>query len=155
MLGRTICAVNESNGELRHLEMPALSAIAEQSPPAFLSPEEVRQRIAEPGRPLGELLANIQGAPNAHGAGAVEPGGGRESDPALDRLSSPPECDHGSSRHAIDRQLEENADQFAVERRPDDWAVGFEPPLGIEFVLGNPVIVVRVWLPKSRKTKAD
>lgn len=60
-----------------------------------------------------------------------------------------------AAAHAIDRQLEENAEQFAVERRPDDWAVGFEPPLGIEFVVGNPVVVVRVWLPRSRKTKAD
>ena len=29
LLGRTICAVNEATGEIRHLEMPALAAIAE------------------------------------------------------------------------------------------------------------------------------
>jgi hypothetical protein len=61
LLGRTICAMNESTGEVRHLEMPALAAIAENyPPPTFLSPEEVRRRAAQPGRPLAEFLATLQ-----------------------------------------------------------------------------------------------
>lgn len=61
MLGRTICAVNEATGEIRHLEMPALSAIADSyPPPALLSPEEVKRRAALPGRPLKEVLADIE-----------------------------------------------------------------------------------------------
>src|SRR5271154_3554744 len=60
MLGRTICAMNESKGEIRHLEMPALAAIAENyPPPTFLTPEEVRRRAAQPGRPLEEVLADM------------------------------------------------------------------------------------------------
>jgi hypothetical protein len=77
MLGRTICAMNETTGEIRHLEMPALATIAQNSPPSFLSPEEVRRRIAEPGRTLGEILSNLEGERNAQSAGALEPGGGR------------------------------------------------------------------------------
>jgi len=76
MLGRTICAMNETTGEVRHLEMPALAAIAENSPPSFLSPEEVRRRIAEPSRTLGEILSNLEGERNAQSVGALEPGGG-------------------------------------------------------------------------------
>ena len=54
------CAVNEATGEIRHLEMPALAAIADcaASP---LSPEEVRRRLAQPGRPLSEIVANLEG----------------------------------------------------------------------------------------------
>ena len=61
MLGRTICAINESTGEVRHLEMPALTAIAEKSQPTFLTTEQVRQRIAEPVRTLGEFASNLAG----------------------------------------------------------------------------------------------
>jgi hypothetical protein len=52
LLGRTICAVNEATGEVRHLEMPALSAIAEYGAPPALAPEEIRRLVAEPGHPL-------------------------------------------------------------------------------------------------------
>ena len=44
MAGRTICAINERSGEVRHLEMPALAAIAECAAPPPLNPEEVRRR---------------------------------------------------------------------------------------------------------------
>jgi len=74
MLGRTICAMNETTGEVRHLEMPALTAIAENNPPSFLSPQEVRQRLAEPRRPLGEILSELEGDANAQEAGVLEPG---------------------------------------------------------------------------------
>ena len=61
MLGRTISAMNESTGEIRHLEMPALAAIAENyPPPTFLTPEEVRRRAALPGRPLKEFLDTLK-----------------------------------------------------------------------------------------------
>jgi hypothetical protein len=75
-LGRTICAVNEATGELRHLEMPALAKIAEHAPPAFLTPEEVRQRAAQPGRPLEEVLSRLRGDHDAHLARGVDTGGG-------------------------------------------------------------------------------
>jgi hypothetical protein len=64
MLGRTICAMNESTGEIRHLEMPALSAIAENNPPpTFLTPEEVRRRAALPRRPFAEFLETLKETP--------------------------------------------------------------------------------------------
>ena len=43
MLGRTICAINERSGEIHHLAMPALAAIADYSMPPPLSAEEVRR----------------------------------------------------------------------------------------------------------------
>ena len=52
LLGRTICAVNESTGEIRHLEMPALSAIAEYGAPPVAAPQELRRLIAEPAHRL-------------------------------------------------------------------------------------------------------
>jgi hypothetical protein len=52
LLGRTICAVNESTGEIRHLEMPALTAIAEYGAPPVVTPQERRRLIAEPAHPL-------------------------------------------------------------------------------------------------------
>ena len=64
MLGRTICAMNEATGEVRHLEMPALTAIAENSPPTFLTPEESRRRAALPGRPFAEFLATLKETPD-------------------------------------------------------------------------------------------
>jgi hypothetical protein len=71
MLGRTICAVNEATGDLRHLEMPALTKIAEHGPPSFLSPEEVRQRLAGPTRPAGELLGRLRETADAEARGAL------------------------------------------------------------------------------------
>jgi hypothetical protein len=60
MLGRTICAMDEATGEVRHLEFPALQAIAAKVPPISLSPNEVRRRLAEPSRPLAEVLAELK-----------------------------------------------------------------------------------------------
>jgi hypothetical protein len=73
LLGRSICAINEETGEIRHLEMPGLAAIASKTRPTVLSSEEIRQRAAEPGRPFEEVLATLKGT---HGgkakAGDVE-----------------------------------------------------------------------------------
>ncbi len=55
--GRSICAVDESTGEVRHLEMPALAAIAENGAPPPLTPDERSRRMAQPGRPWPELKA--------------------------------------------------------------------------------------------------
>jgi len=71
MLGRTIWAVNEATGDLRHLEMPALAKIAEHGTPAFLSPEEVRQRLAGPTRPAAELLGRLKETADAEARGAL------------------------------------------------------------------------------------
>jgi hypothetical protein len=95
MLGRTICALNESTGEVRHLEMPALAAIAENNPPpSFLTPEEVRRRTAQPGRPFSEFLATLK-----------EPAGG-PMDRHLERRdeqrtgqAAPPESEPLASHH--------------------------------------------------------
>jgi len=78
MLGRTICAMNESSGEIRHLEMPALAAIAENYPPStFLTPEEVCRRAAQPGLPLEEVLSRLRrGEQDAQQACKVDAGGG-------------------------------------------------------------------------------
>jgi len=73
LLGRTICAVNEATGEIRHLEMPALAAIAECAA-APLAPEEVRRRLAQPGRPLSEIVANLEGSRDVETAGALDSG---------------------------------------------------------------------------------
>jgi hypothetical protein len=54
MLGRKICAMNEATGEIRHLELPALTAIADWGAPPILTQEEIRRRIAEPGFPFSE-----------------------------------------------------------------------------------------------------
>lgn len=83
ILGRSICSVNEATGELRHLEMPALAKIAEHGPPTFLTPEEVRQRLAEPSRPLAEILAELKetvGEESLHGD--HDQNSGKQADPA-------------------------------------------------------------------------
>jgi hypothetical protein len=54
LLGRTICAVNEATGEIRHLEMPALAAIAEYGTPPPMTSEERRRLMAQPGHSLPE-----------------------------------------------------------------------------------------------------
>jgi hypothetical protein len=75
LLGRTICAINEATGEIRHLEMPALAAIAECADPSPLTPEEVSRRIAQPGRPLSEILAKLEREGDVQPVGAVDSGG--------------------------------------------------------------------------------
>jgi hypothetical protein len=52
-----------------------------------------------------------------------------------------------AAANAIDRQLSSVSSrrQFAIEIRPDGTSPGFEPPLGVEFVV-EPVRVYRVWL---------
>jgi hypothetical protein len=62
MLGRTISAINEATGEVRHLELPALTAIAARTPALALTAEEVQRRLAEPRRPLAEILAELNGS---------------------------------------------------------------------------------------------
>ena len=60
LLGRSICAINEATGEVRHLEMPGLAVIAGKTRPTVLSMEEVLQRSAEPGRPFAEVIATLK-----------------------------------------------------------------------------------------------
>jgi hypothetical protein len=60
MLGRSICAIDEATGEVRHLEMPGLAAIAAKTRPTVLSPEEVRRRTAGPARPFADVIATLQ-----------------------------------------------------------------------------------------------
>ena len=54
LLGRSICAIDETTGEIRHLEMPALAAIAENGTPPPISQEERRRRMTAPGHRLPE-----------------------------------------------------------------------------------------------------
>jgi hypothetical protein len=56
LLGRTICAMNEATGEIRHLEMPALAAIAGWGVPPRMSADEHLRRIAEAGDRLPESV---------------------------------------------------------------------------------------------------
>ncbi len=92
MLGRTICAINESTGEIRHMEMPALAAIAENyPPPTFLTPEEVRRRAAQPGRPFSEFLATLK---EPAGGRDLERGDEQRADRAAAPESGPLACDH-------------------------------------------------------------
>jgi hypothetical protein len=60
LLGRSICAVNEATGEVRHLEMPGLAAIAAKTRPTVLSGEELDRQKAGPGRPFTEVLATLK-----------------------------------------------------------------------------------------------
>src|SRR5262249_48075964 len=60
LLGRSICAINEATGEVRHLEMPGLAVIAAKTRPTVLSPEEVRQRTAGPGKPFADVIASLE-----------------------------------------------------------------------------------------------
>ncbi|MDR3636733.1 MAG: hypothetical protein P4L84_23215 [Isosphaeraceae bacterium] len=75
LLGRTICAVNEATGEIRHLEMPALAAIASWGTPPPLSAEERYLRIAEPGRPLPEHFFQSGGEHDVAAARSLDPRG--------------------------------------------------------------------------------
>jgi hypothetical protein len=95
MLGRTICAVNESTGEIRHLEMPALAAIAENNPPpTFLTPEEVRRRAAQPGRPFAEVLATLKEPPSGQMDGDLERRDEQRAGGAAAPESGPLACHH-------------------------------------------------------------
>ena len=60
LLGRSICAINEATGEVRHLEMPGLAAIAAKTRPTVLSMEEFDRRSAEPGKPFAEFLPTLK-----------------------------------------------------------------------------------------------
>jgi hypothetical protein len=60
LLGRSICAINEATGEVRHLEMPGLAVIAAKTRPTVLSPEEVGRRTAGPAKPFAEFLATLK-----------------------------------------------------------------------------------------------
>ncbi len=60
MLGRSICAINEATGEVRHLEMPGLAVIAGKTHATVLSPEEVNRQTAGPGRPFGDVIAMLK-----------------------------------------------------------------------------------------------
>jgi hypothetical protein len=67
LLGRSICAIDEATGEVRHLEMPGLAVIAAKTRPTVLSPEEVRRRTAGPAKPFADVIATLK-----------EPSGGEE-----------------------------------------------------------------------------
>ena len=73
MLGRTICAMNEATGEVRHLEMPVFATLAAQPLPSFLTAEEVRRRLAEPSRPAEELVTKLKETADAETRGALRP----------------------------------------------------------------------------------
>jgi hypothetical protein len=69
LLGRSICAINEATGEVRHLEMPGLAVIAAKTTGSVLSPEELHRRTAEPGKPLAEFLAKLKETSGGEGMG--------------------------------------------------------------------------------------
>jgi hypothetical protein len=60
LLGRSICAIDEATGEVRHLEMPGLAAIAAKTHPTILSPEDVRRRTAGPATPFADVIATLK-----------------------------------------------------------------------------------------------
>jgi hypothetical protein len=60
LLGRSICAINEATGEVRHLEMPGLAVIAAKTRPTVLSPEEFDRRTAAPGQPFVDVIATLK-----------------------------------------------------------------------------------------------
>jgi len=96
LLGRTICAVNEATGEIRHLEMPALSAIAEYGTPPPLTPEEHRRRMAQPGYPLPEGFFTSEGQRNVKADGSLDRGRAERSGTHLGTESTvprPTSCD--------------------------------------------------------------
>jgi hypothetical protein len=60
LLGRSICAINEATGEVRHLEMPGLAVIAGKTRASVLSPEEFDRRAAGPGKPFADVIASLK-----------------------------------------------------------------------------------------------
>jgi hypothetical protein len=90
MLGRTICAVNEATGEIRHLEMPALSAIAEYGAPPLITTEERRRLMAQPGHRLPEDFFRSEGERNVEADRSLDRGGKGRSGSHLDREPATP-----------------------------------------------------------------
>ena len=60
LLGRSICAINEATGEVRHLEMPGLAVIAAKTRPTVLSMEEVDRRIRRARKALRGFPRDIE-----------------------------------------------------------------------------------------------
>ena len=90
LLGRTICAMNEATGEIRHLEMPALSAIAEYGSPPSLTPEEHRRRMAQPGQALPEHVFRTGGERDVEADRSLDRGGKGRSDSHLEKVPTTP-----------------------------------------------------------------
>ena len=59
LYGRSICSRNEATGEIRQLEMPALTAIAESVPPEVPREELLKRAGQGTGRPLSEIMADL------------------------------------------------------------------------------------------------
>jgi len=90
LLGRTICAVNEATGEIRHLEMPALAAIAEYGAPPSLTIEERRRLMAEPGHALPEHVFKIRGERDVEADRSLDHEGKGRSGSHLDKEPATP-----------------------------------------------------------------
>jgi hypothetical protein len=56
--GRAIASIDTATNQIRELEMPALAEIATQSP--LVSIDELRRRAKESGRPLAEILDELE-----------------------------------------------------------------------------------------------
>lgn len=56
--GRAIAAIDTTGNQVREFEMPALAEIATQSP--LVSIDELRRRVQESGRPLDEILDELE-----------------------------------------------------------------------------------------------
>ena len=66
--GRSIASIDAETEQIREFDMPALAEIAAQSP--LVSLDELRRRMKEPGRPLEQVLEELER--KAHVAGTVE-----------------------------------------------------------------------------------
>jgi hypothetical protein len=55
---RAIAAIDTKGNQIREFEMPALAEIASQSP--LVSIDELRRRTKESGRPLDEILDELE-----------------------------------------------------------------------------------------------
>jgi hypothetical protein len=90
LLGRTICALNEATGEIRHLEMPALAAIGGWGTAPPLSIEERRRRMAEPGQPWPDHLFKGGGERDVAATSSLGPEGAGGPESNLGRVSTAP-----------------------------------------------------------------
>jgi hypothetical protein len=90
LLGRTICAMDEVTGEIRHLEMPALSAIREYGTPPPLALEERRRLMAQPGHALPEHVFGTGGERDVEADRSLDREGNRRSGSHLDREPAAP-----------------------------------------------------------------